>query len=57
MQVLAQLNPDKIAILMTAAFSPMDVLFYGLAIYFAYRYSFTTVTAEALALPHERTGG
>jgi hypothetical protein len=39
-EVLAQLNPPLVMELMAATFSMVDLLFYGLAIYFAYRYSF-----------------
>ncbi|MEW5796995.1 MAG: hypothetical protein AB1772_11625 [Candidatus Zixiibacteriota bacterium] len=35
--------------LMTATFHPMDVLFYGLALYYGYKFSFRVVTEEELA--------
>ncbi len=34
--------------LMVDAFHPMDALFYGLAIYYGYKYSFRTLTEEEL---------
>jgi len=34
---------------MTATFNPMDLLFYGLAVYAGYRFSFRRISAEELA--------
>ena len=38
--VLTQLSPDLIARVMTATFSPMDLVFYAIAVYEGYRFSF-----------------
>jgi hypothetical protein len=35
--------------LMKATFSPIDLLFYGIAVYEGYRFSFRQVTPEELA--------
>ena len=47
-QVLAALNPDLIGQIMTATFHPMDVLFYGVAVYEGYRFSFRRLSKEEL---------
>ncbi len=52
--VLGQLSSDVIAELMVATFNPMDLLFYGIAIYEGYRLSFRQVSAEEL---QTRLGG
>ena len=46
--VLAGLAPADAIEWMMITFSPIDLLFYGLAIYQAYRLSFLPVTAEAI---------
>jgi hypothetical protein len=38
-QVLGQMNPDFAIKLMQISFSPMDILFYGIAVYEAYKLS------------------
>lgn len=53
-QILAQLNPEVTVALVAETFSPIDLVFYGLAVYFAYQYSFRRTTPEDLALPHEQ---
>lgn len=47
MDVLTSLGATDIANLMKATFDPMDLLFYGIAVYFGYRYSFTPIVAVA----------
>jgi hypothetical protein len=46
LEAVGQLNPEFIQDLMVAFFSPMDLLFYAIAIYEGYRLSFREVTAE-----------
>ena len=48
-QILSSLNPEVVTRLMKATLNPMDLLFYGLAVYAGYRFSFRRVTAEELA--------
>ncbi len=40
LDVISRLDLDLVVRIMAATFSPMDLLFYGLAIYAGYRYSF-----------------
>jgi hypothetical protein len=40
LDLLSRLNPEVTVRLMTATFSPMDLLFYGIAVYEGYRFSF-----------------
>ncbi len=47
-EVLSRLTPDIIIEVMTATFSPMDILFYGLAIYEGYKLSFRKITQNDL---------
>ena len=47
--ILMQLNPQIAFELMKATFSPIDLLFYLIAIYEGYRFSFRTITEEELA--------
>ena len=49
MDVVTQLDFDLVTQLMTATFNAMDVLFYGLAIYEGYKFSFRKLTDEELA--------
>lgn len=42
-------HPRIAAEIMVATFSPMDLLFYGIAIYEGYKFSFREITAEELA--------
>jgi hypothetical protein len=44
--VLTHLNPAAIPEAMAVSFHPMDLLFYGLAIYAGYRFAFRRVTAS-----------
>jgi hypothetical protein len=46
--VLSRLNPELVAALMSATFSPMHLLFYGIALYAGYSYSARRITAEEL---------
>jgi len=48
-QILSGLTPEVATGLMTATFNPMDLLFYGLAVYAGYRFSFRRISAEELA--------
>jgi hypothetical protein len=42
--ILEKLNPEIVASLMQATFSPMDLLFYGIAVYEGYRFSLRQIT-------------
>lgn len=46
--VLAQLNPGAIAEIMKVTFSPLDLIFYGIAVYTGYKFSFRRITEEEL---------
>jgi hypothetical protein len=48
MEILGRLNPEIIANLMRATFNPMDLLFYGIAVYEGYRFSFREITKNDL---------
>jgi hypothetical protein len=48
MSILEKLDLDIIASLMQATFNPMDVLFYGIAIYEGYKFSFRQLTQADL---------
>ncbi len=48
MQVLASLNPTVALEIMKYTFSPMDLLFYGIALYYGYRFSFRQLTSEEM---------
>ncbi len=47
--VLSRLTPAIVRDLMVASFQPMDVLFYGIAVYEGYRLSIRRVTQQELA--------
>lgn len=47
--VLTHLNPAALPELMAVTFHPMDLLFYGLAVYQGYRFAFRRVTTADLA--------
>lgn len=53
MEVVAGLDPSIIGELMVATFSPMDLLFYGIALYEGYKLAFRQVSPQDLqaALP------
>jgi hypothetical protein len=46
LEILVQLNMGITFELLTSTFEVMDVLFYGLAVYFGYKYAFRQVTDE-----------
>jgi len=47
-QVLASLNPAVAVEIMKYTFSPIDLLFYGLAVYYGYKFSFRQMTQDEL---------
>ena len=47
--LLTRLNPEVIVKLLWTTFSPIDLLFYGIAIYEGYRFSFRQLTQEEAA--------
>jgi hypothetical protein len=47
-EVLSRLNPMIIADLLKAIFSPMDLLFYAIAVYEGYKLSFRKIQEEEL---------
>jgi hypothetical protein len=47
--LLINLNLEIVVEFMKVTFSPIDLLFYGLAVYAGYRYAFRRVTKEELA--------
>lgn len=49
LDLLSRLNPAAAAELMMVTFSPIDLLFYGIAVYEGYRFSFRPVTPEEIA--------
>jgi len=49
LEVLSRLNPEITVELMKATFSPIDLLFYGIAIYEGYKFSFRTISEDELA--------
>ena len=48
LSVIAQLNLELIQDLMVAFFQPMDLLFYGIAIYYGYKLAFRQLTDQDL---------
>jgi len=48
MDILTQLNYPIIVEMLTATFEFIDVLFYGLAVYFGYKYAFRQISEEDL---------
>ena len=49
LEVLSQLNPAVAIDLLVAMFSPIDLLFYGFAVYEGYKLSFRQISDEELA--------
>ena len=49
LELLSSLGPAEIVELMSLTFDPMDLLFYGIAVYFGYRYSFRVLVPAAPA--------
>lgn len=48
MEILGSLNGELIAAILQDTFSPMDLLFYGIAVYAAYQTAFRRLTEEEL---------
>lgn len=46
--IVARMSPDLAWKMLVETFSPIDLLFYGLALYFGYRYSFHPITHDEL---------
>lgn len=46
--LLSRLNPEIVVGLMRATFHPMDLLFYGIAVYEGYKFSFRKISKEEL---------
>ncbi len=49
LDLLSRLNPEIVVGLIGATFHPMDLLFYGIAVYEGYRFSFRRISKEELA--------
>jgi hypothetical protein len=49
LEILAEVDFEIITNLMIETFQPMDVLFYGIAVYEGYRFSFRQITDEDLS--------
>ena len=47
--LLSRLNPEIVVGLTKATFRPMDLLFYGIAVYEGYKFSFRRISNEELA--------
>jgi hypothetical protein len=47
--LLSRLNPEIVMKLLQATFHPMDLLFYGIAVYEGYKFSFRRISKEELA--------
>lgn len=47
--ILVRLNPEIVVDIFKTTFSPMDLLFYAIAIYEGYRFSFRKMTEDELA--------
>ncbi len=56
-EVLSSLGPAAMFELLKITFSPMDLLFYGIAVYEGYKLSFRTITQEELQGAIQGTGG
>jgi len=48
LQLLSRLNPEIVVEIMKATFNPMDLLFYVIAVYEGYRFSFRRLSKEEL---------
>jgi hypothetical protein len=46
LDLLSRLNPEIIVGLIRATFNPMDILFYGIAVYEGYKFSFARISKE-----------
>ena len=49
LELLAEINLDLAIEIMKVTFDPMDLVFYGIALYFGYRYAFRQVTEAEIA--------
>ncbi|MHC4071529.1 MAG: hypothetical protein ACYTGS_05790 [Planctomycetota bacterium] len=49
LDLLAEMDFSRAVEIMAATFDPMDILFYAIAVYFGYRYSFRPVTEQDLS--------
>lgn len=49
MEILSRLDPALVRDLMVATFSPMDLVFYAIAVYEGYKLSFRTLTEDEVA--------
>jgi hypothetical protein len=49
LDLISRVTPGIIGAVLKDTFQPMDLLFYGLATYFGYKYSFKPLTTEELA--------
>ena len=49
LDLLPRLNPEVIIELTTVTFNPMDLLFYAIAVYEGYKFSFRKISKEELA--------
>lgn len=47
--ILVRLNPEIVVDIFRTTFSPMDLLFYAIAVYEGYRFSFRKITEDELA--------
>ena len=56
LEVLAVLNPRIVLELMKSAFNPIDILFYALAVYEGYRFSFRTLTEQEVVKASKEGG-
>ena len=54
MEFISRLNPNIAGQLMAATFSPMDLLFYAIAVYEGYRFSIRGITEDDLRRHHVR---
>jgi len=48
-EIVSQLTPLSSIMVLTATFQPMDLLFYGFAVYEGYKFSFRRLTQQELA--------
>ncbi len=53
LSLLGRLNWGAVPGIMAATFNPMDLLFYGIAVYEGYKFSFRVVTPAEVGLPSQ----
>jgi len=46
--VIAGITPEDMSLIMIETFHPMDLLFYGLAVYYGYKYAFRPLTEDEI---------